>query len=232
VLRAAAIGVSAGSAGCLDSVGGGGGNADERTDAPSNATASRGTGTATTTGTEATTDSSPTTTETDATRTTTEGETRSTTTEDSTSTATCESGLRRLEIDFPENFELAYREGFGFELSAAPDTVAIGEELEIELRNATDEPQTTGPKAKYAIERQVEDGWRHVLQVPEAYSLPDTTVTHQPGEGFTWRFLVSQEGFSADPYTVCAPLRSGTYHFTYWGFPDAMRGLTIEFDIE
>jgi hypothetical protein len=193
-------------------------------------TSSSATATTAPTDTVTTADSDSTTTTTE-TGTTSEGETRSTTT-DATSNPTCESGLRRLEIDFPANFELAYHEGFGFELSAAPDTVAVGEELTITLRNTTDEPQTTGPKAKYAIERQVEDGWRHVLQVPDAYTPPETTITHQPGEGFTWRFPVNQEGFSADPYTVCAPLQSGTYHFTYWGFPDAMRGLTIEFEIE
>ena len=223
VLRAAAIGVLGTGTGCLDGVGAGSEGEGGQADTPSSTTA-------TPTSTETTSTSNSISTSA-GTETTSNGETQSMT-DESTSTATCESGLRRLDIDFPANFELAYHEGFGFELSAAPDTVAVGEELTIELRNTTDEPQTTGPKAQYAIERQVEDGWRHVLQVPEAYTLPDTTVTHQLGEGFAWRFPVDQEGFSAGPYTVCAPLQSGTYHFTYWGFPDSMRGLTIEFEIE
>ena len=225
VLRAVAIGGSGASAGCLDSIGA----TSEQANTPSGTT-----GTAASSETGAATESPSTTrTATTGTETTRDGddETR-TTTGDSTAAPTCESGLRPLGIDFPANFELAYHEGFGFEVSATPDTVAVGEELRIELRNTTDEPRTTGPKATYAIERRVEDGWRHVLQVPDAYTLPDTTVTHQPGEGFTWRFPVTQKGFSADPYTVCAPLQSGTYHFTYWGFPDSMRGLTIEFEIE
>jgi hypothetical protein len=235
VLRGATIGFLGAGAGCLD----GTGSAGERANAPLTAAetrrsteASTGTATGTRTSTTATTESDATTTtepRTDATS--TEG-TPSTAESTSTPTATCEEGLRRLRIDFPADFELAYGQGFGFELTAEPEAVAVGDDLTITLRNTTDEPQTTGPKGKYAIERRIEDGWRHVLQVPEGYSPPDGRVTHRPGEGFTWRLPVSREGFSAGPYTVCAPLRSGEYHFTYWGFPDGKRGLTIAFDIE
>ena len=237
------IGLLGAGAGCLDSVGG----TSEGANAPSTAAETRTTigteagggtevGTGTGTGTETTT-ADPSTTaapESDTTTATETGTEDAPTSSDGTSSATptCESGLRRLEIDFPANYELAYREGFDFELTADPGTVAVGDDLAIELRNTADEPRTTGPKERYAIERAVEDGWRHVLQVPEGYTPPDGQVVHRPGEGFTWRFPANAEGFSAEPYTVCEPLQSGEYHFTYWGFPDAMRGLTIEFEIE
>ena len=243
ILRGATIGLLGAGAGCLDSVGG----TSEGANAPSTAAETRTTigteagggtevGTGTGTGTETTT-ADPSTTAAPESDTTTATETETegaTTSSDGTSSATptCESGLRRLEIDFPANYELAYREGFDFELTADPGTVAVGDDLAIELRNTADEPRTTGPKERYAIERAVEDGWRHVLQVPEGYTPPDGQVVHRPGEGFTWRFPANAEGFSAEPYTVCEPLQSGEYHFTYWGFPDAMRGLTIEFEIE
>ena len=243
ILRGATIGLLGAGAGCLDSVGG----TSEGANAPSTAAETRTTigteagggtevGTGTGTGTETTT-ADPSTTaapESDTTTATETGTEDAPTSSDGTSSATptCESGLRRLEIDFPANYELAYREGFDFELTADPGTVAVGDDLAIELRNTADEPRTTGPKERYAIERAVEDGWRHVLQVPEGYTPPDGQVVHRPGEGFTWRFPANAEGFSAEPYTVCEPLQSGEYHFTYWGFPDAMRGLTIEFEIE
>ena len=243
ILRGATIGLLGAGAGCLDSVGG----TSEGANAPSTAAETRTTigteagggtevGTGTGTGTETTT-ADPSTTaapESDTTTATETGTEGAPTSSDGTSSATptCESGLRRLEIDFPANYELAYREGFDFELTADPGTVAVGDDLAIELRNTADEPRTTGPKERYAIERAVEDGWRHVLQVPEGYTPPDGQVVHRPGEGFTWRFPANAEGFSAEPYTVCEPLQSGEYHFTYWGFPDAMRGLTIEFEIE
>ena len=249
ILRGATIGLLGAGAGCLDSVGG----TSEGANAPSTAAETRTTigteagggtevGTGTGTGTETTT-ADPSTTAapesdtTTATETGTEGaptssDGTSSASEASTATPTCESGLRRLEIDFPANYELAYREGFDFELTADPGTVAVGDDLAIELRNTADEPRTTGPKERYAIERAVEDGWRHVLQVPEGYTPPDGQVVHRPDEGFTWRFPANAEGFSAEPYTVCEPLQSGEYHFTYWGFPDARRGLTIEFEIE
>lgn len=227
VLRSAAIGVLGASTGCLDGVG----NAGEQA-TPSTAASGAATGT----GSPQTGTAAPATTATESDTTAAQTETTNTdgtaSPAESTSEPTCGNGLRRLRIDFPANFELAYRQGFDFELNADPDTVEIGDRLTITLRNATDEPQTTGPKAKYAIERRIEDGWRHVLQVPEAYTPPRGRVTHQPGEGFTWRFPVTKSGFSVEPYTVCAPLQSGEYHFTYWGFPDAMRGLTIAFEIE
>ena len=243
ILRGATIGLLGAGAGCLDSVGG----TSEGANAPSTAAETRTTigteagggtevGTGTGTGTETTT-ADPSTTaapESDTTTATETGTEGAPTSSDGTSSATptCENGLRRLEIDFPANYELAYREGFDFELTADPGTVAVGDDLAIELRNTADEPRTTGPKERYAIERAVEDGWRHVLQVPEGYTPPDGQVVHRPDEGFTWRFPANAEGFSAEPYTVCEPLQSGEYHFTYWGFPDAMRGLTIEFEIE
>jgi len=243
ILRGATIGLLGAGAGCLDSVGG----TSEGANAPSTAAETRTTigteagggtevGTGTGTGTETTT-ADPSTTaapESDTTTATETGTEGAPTSSDGTSSATptCESGLRRLEIDFPANYELAYREGFDFELTADPGTVAVGDDLAIELRNTADEPRTTGPKERYAIERAVEDGWRHVLQVPEGYTPPDGQVVHRPDEGFTWRFPANAEGFSAEPYTVCEPLQSGEYHFTYWGFPDAKRGLTIEFEIE
>jgi len=226
VLRGAAIGVLGASAGCLDGVTGG-----NEEGAPT--TASGGAGTETTSGNAGTgTTAEPGTETGDETETTAATSTTGTsTTAESTTTPTCGDGLRRLRIDFPENYELAYREGFDFELTDPGDQSA-GDSFTISLRNTTDEPQTTGPKAKYAIERRIEDGWRHVLQVPEGYTPPQGQVTHQPGDGFTWRFSADQEGFSVGPYTVCAPLQAGEYHFTYWGFPEAMRGLTIGFDIE
>lgn len=225
VLRGAVLGALGTSAGCLDSA------TDGASQGGTPGTDATGSGTETTASGNAETGTSG---EPATTKETTTGGTSSTseaTAAESTAAPACEDGLRRLRIDFPENYELAYRYGFGFELTADPDTLSVGDDVTVELRNTSDEPQTTGPKVKYAIERRVEDGWRHVLQVPEDYTPPRGQVTHQPGEGFTWRLSVNREGLSVGPYTVCAPLQSGEYHFTYWGFPDAKRGLTIGFEI-
>lgn len=253
VLRAAAVGLVGASAGCLDGLR----NTNEAANAPSTTAGTAGTGspartttetgsggtattaaesdtTATRTGTETGTSTGTGTEEASGTSTDTASATTGGTTTpgtESTATATCDDGLRRLDIDFPANFELAYRTGFGFELSDPGDQSA-GDSFAISLRNTTDEPQVTGPQFTYAIERQVEDGWRHVLQVPDGYTPSDERVTHEPDEGFDWEFEASREGFSVGPYTVCAPLQSGVYHFTYYGFTEAMRGLTIEFEIE
>jgi hypothetical protein len=222
VLRGVAIGLIGASTGCLD----GTGNTGERTASiAANGTTSERDGTSDHVTTDAGPSTSPTPTE------PTETATR-TATETSTSTPTCESGLRRLDLDFPGNFELAYSEGFDFELSADPGTVATGEGITFSLRNSTDEPLNTGSKTRYAIERRIEDGWRHVLQIPVGYTRPNDRVTHQSGDGFTWSLTASQEGFSVSPYTVCEPLQPGEYHFTYRGFPGGRRGLTIGFDLE
>lgn len=154
-----------------------------------------------------------------------EGETDTTGTGGTTATGSgTESGettscdeRRRLAIDLPGEYELAYHEGFGFRIDAQPSELALGDDLTVRFENAADSERTTGPRSAYAIERQVEDGWQHVLWVPGRYSLPDKTVTHDPGEGFLREVLFTQEGLSQGPFRVCEPLQPGVYHFTYFG---------------
>lgn len=225
VLRGTAIGLAGAVSGCLGELGG-----TEETTAPST---QNGTSQPTTEAGPSEEGESSEGNEADA-------ETGTTVTETSSEASVCGSGWRRLAVDLPANYELEYGQGFGFEQTASPDTLSIGEDLTIDLVNATDSALTTGPKSQYAIERRTEDGsygetgspWRHVLWVPQGFSFPDETVSHEPGDGFTWEFPFTEEGLSQEPFQVCESLQPGEYHFTYFGFPDAKRGLTIGFEVQ
>lgn len=147
-----------------------------------------------------------------------------------TTTSPCNNG-RRLSFNFPENYQLEYRYGYGFELTAEPTSVIHGGDLTIRLQNTTSEIKQTRPQVAYAIERRSGNEWHSILSIPDGYAWSDEAISHRPGEGFTWRFPVSREGFSQKPFQVCSPLQVGEYHFTYWGFTGSKRGLTIGFEL-
>ena len=111
----------------------------------------------------------------------------------------------------------------GFDLTLAKQELTPGETLVAKVRNATDEQQSTGHRKMYDIQYQTETGWHTIFgaeQVPVVYTME--AHDHDPGEGFTWRLTLTQDGLTdavdhPPTYYVCNPLQVGTYRFVYWG---------------
>ncbi|NEU55293.1 hypothetical protein [Halorussus sp. MSC15.2] len=122
--------------------------------------------------------------------------------------------------------------GAGFELTAEPATVALGDCLTVRLTNRSEEEQMTGIEEKYSIQRRTPDGWRSVLFAASA-AYEDLGINHPPGTGFVWRRRLSQSGLSVegDRHAACEPLRAGTYRFLYWGVGDEFDALCVEFEV-
>ena len=122
----------------------------------------------------------------------------------------------------------------GFELTAEPETLAVGDCVTFRLTNRSDEPKVTGIQAKYDVHRETADGWRSVL-FTESRAYEDLGVRQKPGEGFVWRRRLSRAGLSveSDGHAVraCEPLRPGTYRFVYWGVGDGFDALGVEFEV-
>ena len=82
----------------------------------------------------------------------------------------------------------------------------------------------SGVAAKYDLQYLGADGWHTILGTPEdsPVVIPDLGILHEPGDGFTWRFVLSRTGVSREAergpaYHACEPIRPGTYRFVYWG---------------
>jgi hypothetical protein len=125
----------------------------------------------------------------------------------------------------------------GLELTASPETIAIGDEITFSLRNRSDEPVEVGNIHKYNIRRQTDGGWEPIFQTPEKAWLDDVE-TLLPGAGYDWPFTFSQQGLERNhppagvSYHVCAPLEPGTYSFAFWGatsddVPEELLGTTV-----
>lgn len=122
--------------------------------------------------------------------------------------------------------------GAGFEVTATPTRLALGDCVTFRLTNRSDEEQMTGIKEKYDIHRQTDDGWQSVL-FTEWRAYEDLGVSRRPGEGFVWRRRLSRGGLSVegDKHVACEPLRAGTYRFVYWGVGDGFDALGVEFEV-
>lgn len=112
----------------------------------------------------------------------------------------------------------------GFVLALNKEHYATGEELVAELRNATDEEQTSGNKTKFDIQYRGDAGWQTIFGTPDGQrpAWTDEGIIHQPGDGFTWQFPLTRDGVSnavatGPSYHACQPIKPGLYRFVYWG---------------
>lgn len=122
----------------------------------------------------------------------------------------------------------------GFELTAEPTTLSLGDCVTFRLTNTSDENQLTGIKEKYDIHRRTADGWQSVLFTKHrGYS--DLGMRHGPGEGFVWKRRLSQAGLSGHSdhrgTRACEPLEPGTYRFVYWGGAGHFDAIAAEFEV-
>lgn len=104
----------------------------------------------------------------------------------------------------------------GFALSVNDSTVDRGDPVGFSLTNVADERRYTGTKAKYLLQRRVDDGWETVTLLREPHlGFNATAVAHAPGAGFEWTRTASAGGFTDGKYAVCEKLRPGEYRFVY-----------------
>jgi len=120
-------------------------------------------------------------------------------------------------------------EANGFELTANERGVERGDPITFELTNVAGEQRTTGTSNRYALQRQIDNGWRTVTLFESARAgFNATAVTHDPGAGFEWGFRASAVGFSTGTFVVCERLRVGTYRFV---FQMSSSSLAVEFEL-
>lgn len=112
----------------------------------------------------------------------------------------------------------------GFKLRVDREEYAKGDELTAELRNVTESEQGAGNKHKYDIQYRATDGWHTIFGTPanESFAWTDEGYLIQPGDGWTWRFTLTQAGLSegedsGQSYHACQPVKPGTYRFVFWG---------------
>lgn len=157
-----------------------------------------------------------------------------------------EEAFRRLEVPFSEesvsNTTHSVDGEPRFELALDGRTIAYGGELRVALRNLTSEPQSTGARQAFAVQRETEAGWQDVRgttdgtaddAASEGSGVDTDAVVHDPGEGFVWEFTLTESGIAkTHPDTsvsVCPPLGEGRYRFVYWGVADG--AIAGEFEI-
>ena len=158
-----------------------------------------------------------------------------------------EEGFRRLEPPFDED-EVSYTTLVGdgkplFELALDGRTISYGSTVRVALRNRTDEPRETGPKAAFSLQRDPDAGWQDVRGTTDEFvdewldgESGESGTVHGPGEGFVWDLTleesdlvdVDESGASAS-LSVCPPLGTGPYRFVYWGISEG--ALAEEFTV-
>lgn len=153
---------------------------------------------------------------------------QTTPTTDGTTTAvsspSCGPGNER--VDTFETPDVAYGELKGLTLTAHPESVQRGDELTVTLTNETDEEQVTGNRSKYMIHRSNGGEWRSIFGKAEGDTIgyTDEGIGHRPGEGFTWKLTVTQDGLAhtikngGGRLIVCDPISPGTYRFLFHGW--------------
>lgn len=132
--------------------------------------------------------------------------------------------------------DIYYGESDAFTLTHDPDEVALGDTVQIALRNTTDSTQSTGVASLWYLERQTPGGWKDRRWWPDGESQPlgtDLAIPHQPGEGFDWEIELTPDGVKeASPYgeeIVVANLEPGEYRFIFEGI--TYKALATTFDV-
>jgi hypothetical protein len=130
----------------------------------------------------------------------------------------CPESVERNDV----TFEVVDGPVGGFTVSAASETVPLGDAVEVRVENVTDEAISTGNRRKFDLQCRGEDGWRSVLFRPDNYFPTDEAIRHDPGEGFAWQVHLDPSGpTDGDTYLFCEPLATGRYRFVYWGLTGA-----------
>lgn len=112
-----------------------------------------------------------------------------------------------------------------------------GDTARIRLQNVSDREHSTGNRHKYAFEVYTEEGWQDVRGHVGDHPLPytDEAIPHRPGEGFEWRFELTEDGIVADhvhdELEVCPDLPAGRYRFAFWGVVGE-EAIAVAFDLE
>jgi hypothetical protein len=108
-----------------------------------------------------------------------------------------------------------------------------GDEVRIELTNASGREAYVGNQGKYNLELRTETGWTEIRGAEEgtAFDYTDEAIGVRPGETLTWEFELTETGLieggpHADDLRVCPDLVPGRYRFVFWGADD----LAVAFD--
>lgn len=130
----------------------------------------------------------------------------------------CGEDLVRLPLDLREHYDVRNGSAAGFSLDVSPSSLQMEDEVTFALVNESEERATTGTRQHYTIQRETDDGWEHVVWIPDRPFVHRAVGAFQdPGEGFEWTFTFSRAGLETEEYRVCEPLTAGTYRFVYVG---------------
>ncbi|OYR41506.1 hypothetical protein DJ82_04970 [Halorubrum sp. Ib24] len=116
---------------------------------------------------------------------------------------------------------------------AAAAAFERGDELRIELTNASGHEAYVGNRGKYNLELRTESGWREIrgAEAGTTFDYTDEAIGVRPGETLAWEFELTEAGLieggpHADDLRVCPDLVPGRYRFVFWGADD----LAVAFD--
>jgi hypothetical protein len=108
-----------------------------------------------------------------------------------------------------------------------------GDEVRIELTNASGREAYVGNRGKYNLELRTETGWTEIrgTDADPTFAYTDEALIVPPGESLTWEFEMTESGLveggpHADDLRVCPDLVPGRYRFVFWGADD----LAVAFD--
>lgn len=107
-----------------------------------------------------------------------------------------------------------------------------GASVHVRLRNVTEEQHNTGHEGKYNLQIQTDYGWKdiRVWREGQPKPQPDVLVRHDPGEGFDWRFRMTEDEFNDQEIKVCPELETGRYRFAFWALEDDT-AIAVGFDL-
>lgn len=131
---------------------------------------------------------------------------------------------------------VAYGEYNGFKLTASGSELSPGDTVTLHLTNASSEERQTGTDDWFDLQRKHGDGYRSVYFVAEEPAFSDEAVPHEPGEGFEWRFELTQDGLTTETefvtFRACNEVTPGEYRFLYWGFSGTEESVAVRFRVE
>ena len=102
-----------------------------------------------------------------------------------------------------------------------------GDEVRIELTNASGREVSVGNQGKYNLELRTEAGWTEIRGAEEGttFGYTDEAIGVRPGETLAWEFELTESGLieggpHADALRVCPDLQPGRYRFVFFGAAD------------